>query len=176
MTAMACRAKRFAPVDNSDTHQEMKDYRPPACRIGSWLDDEIYGRVQVGGFTDAKISWPYRKSRSSHSLILCGDLVEAVKIEAAKDVCDWFDVGATTVAKWRRLLGVNRQNNDGTQRLYRELFAQKITPEIAENAREHARSQFSRAKMSATKRGKPVNIHPNSIAALKNWRKKKKIK
>jgi hypothetical protein len=141
-----------------------KKYEPPACRVGDWLDDEIFGRVQVGGFTATKISWPYRKKTGSHSLILCGDLIEAVKNEAAQDICDWFGVGVTTVAKWRRTLGVDRQNNAGTQRLYKELMPKKITPESAAIGRENAKSPFSRAKMAATKRDKPA--HPNTKRAL----------
>ena len=141
-----------------------KKYETPSCRVGDWLDDEILGSVQVGGFTSAKIAWPYRKKTGAHSLILCGDLVEAVKNESAQDVCDWFGVGATTVAKWRRTLGVDRQNNMGTQRLYKELLPKKIPPESAAAGRENARSPFSRAKMAATKRNKPV--HPNTKKAL----------
>lgn len=141
-----------------------KKYETPSCRVGDWLDDEIFGSVEVGGFTAAKISWPYRKKTGAHSLILCGDLVEAVKNESAQDVCDWFGVGGTTVAKWRRTLGVDRQNNAGTQRLYKELITKKITPESAVKGREKAKSQFSRAKISAANRGKPV--HPNSKKAF----------
>lgn len=32
-------------------------YQPPACRAGDWLDDEIAGRVEVGGWGVKANAW-----------------------------------------------------------------------------------------------------------------------
>jgi len=50
-------------------------YVAPVVRVGDALDDERFGRVIVGGWTDAPISWPRRKKTGSHSPVLCGDLL-----------------------------------------------------------------------------------------------------
>ena len=37
----------------------------------------------VAGISDAPIQWPFAKKRGNRSLILCGDLIRAVTVEAA---------------------------------------------------------------------------------------------
>lgn len=53
-------------------------YVAPRCRPGDWLDDEIDGRLEVGGWTDAPIPWPRRKKTGRAALILTGELARAV--------------------------------------------------------------------------------------------------
>lgn len=137
-------------------------YRPPACAVGDWLDDEIDGRLQVGGWTNAPIAWPRRKKTGTHSPILCGDLARAVRVEASEAVQHWWGVGPVTVAKWRRALGVP-QANVGTQRLRKQRHP-GIPAEAAARGRAKAATPEARAKMAKAKRGKPA--HPQTRAAL----------
>ena len=64
-------------------------YEPPRTDFGRWLKCEMRGKVKVGRFSHGPIPWP-RKWRTN-SLILCGDLVRAVKKEAVQAVA-WVTV------------------------------------------------------------------------------------
>lgn len=139
-------------------------YVPPRVRRRDWLDDAIDGAVQVGGYSDGPIPWPRRLKTGRHSLILCGDLVRAVRTESSVAVQHWFGVGVVTVAKWRVALGVDRQNNSGTQALYRELQPQKLTPEVVARARIAAAAPDAVERMRQAKTGKPA--HAATRAAL----------
>lgn len=150
-------------------------YHVPEVRLGDYLDDEIYGRVEVGGWSNGRIPWPRRKKTGKHSLILCGDLVRAVRTESALAVEYWFGVGATTIAKWRIALGVTAQNNTGTKSLYQFYKPLKLTEDRAEKGRKNARAPKAIAKMAESKRGKPA--HPaTKEALLKAAKKPKSIK
>lgn len=136
-------------------------YHAPRCQRGDWLDDEVDGRTEVGGFTDAPIPWPRRKKTGRPSLILCDDLATAIKIESVEAICHYWGVGPTKVWQWRQALGVDRVT-DGTRQLLQERTG---VPEVAAaQGRMRAASAESRAKMAETKRGKPA--HPNTKAAL----------
>lgn len=139
-------------------------YVAPSVRAGDVLSDAIDGDVEVGGYSDAPLPWPRRKKSGRHSLILCDDLVRAVKTESSEAVQYWFGVSAVTVWKWRVALGVDRQNNTGTQKLYRDLMPSKLTPKRTAKGRETIASTDAVERMTATKRGKPA--HPNTKAAL----------
>jgi hypothetical protein len=115
-------------------------YRTPKCRVGSELECEARGRtVIIAGISDAPIQWPYAKKRGKQSLILCGNLVNAVAVEAVLAVAYHWGVSRSTVNSWRRALGVPT-NNPGTLRLKR--YYSVIGQEMV-------RSPESRAKMSA---------------------------
>lgn len=139
-------------------------YVAPSVKPGDILPDEIDGDAEVGGYSAGRIPWPRRKKTGRHSLILCGDLVRAVKTESSEAIQHWFGVGAVTVWKWRLALGVDRQNNAGTQKLYRDLKQAKLTEERAAKGRQAAAAAESIKRMAAAKRGKPA--HPNTKAAL----------
>ncbi len=129
-------------------------YKAPRCRVGAALDCEARGcTVIVAGLHDAPISWPYAKKRGNRSLILCGDLIKAVALEAASAVAYHWGVSATTVWTWRRALGVPAHTL-GSLRLMRHYRA---------IGRERSRSPQSRAKMGARRAGKPP--HPRFKAA-----------
>ena len=84
-------------------------YSTPAVRVGDWIDDEIDGRVEVGGWRDtAPIPWPRRAGRESGRLILCGDLVRAVRQEQSQAIQYWWGVSSELAAVWRAALGVPR--------------------------------------------------------------------
>lgn len=144
-------------------------YQPPACRAGDWLDDEIDGRVEVGGWTIAPISWPRRKKTGRASLILTAELARAVRTESSEAICYWWGVSTTKVWMWRKALGVERVT-DGTRKLLQERTG--VPPEAARRGRRKAASPESRAKMAATKRGRPV--HPNTRKALRRAARRKK--
>lgn len=93
-------------------------YKPPRCRIGSELQCERFGPVEVVGFNSA--GWPLCASGRhgiSQSLVLCGDLILAVRTEAEQFVAEAFGVTIWTVVRWRKLLGVP-QFNEGTKALW----------------------------------------------------------
>lgn len=133
-------------------------YTPPAVRRGDWLDDERYGAVEVGGWTSAPIVWPRRKKTGRHSPILFGDLVRAVRTESVEAICHYWGVGQTTVWAWRQALGVD--TTEGSRRIARR----GVPADAAAKGRAVARSEESRAKIAASKRGK--SAHPNTRAAL----------
>lgn len=90
-------------------------YRPPACKEGGWLMDELYGLVQVNGFTSARFSWPTRKRPGGgpRTLALTEDLVRALRNESAVAVAYWWGISTKTVRVFRRALDVPR-NTPGT--------------------------------------------------------------
>lgn len=144
-------------------------YRAPECAVGSWLDDAIHGRVQVGGWTDAPIPWPRRKKTGRHSPILTGDLERAVHIESSEAIRYYWGVGLTTVWAWRQALRVGRVTC-GTRQLLRERTG--VPSEAAAAGREKAASPESRAKMAESKRGQPA--HPRTTVALREAASKPK--
>src|SRR5262249_25115237 len=91
-------------------------YYPPRTRRGAFLACELRGTIKVGGYSDAPIPWPYAFRSGYRSLILCGDLVRAVKLEAEQAIAYHWDVNKETVRKWRRALGVEMWNT-GSRRL-----------------------------------------------------------
>lgn len=136
-------------------------YRAPDVSSG-WLEDAQDGLIEVGGWTFALISWPRRKKTGKHAPILCGDLIRAVQTESSAAVQHYWGVSGGTVWRWRKILGVPRVT-DGT----RQRLAEKtgVPPEASARGRAAAALPESRAKMAATKRGKP--IHPETAKALK---------
>lgn len=139
-------------------------YAAPACRAGDWLDDVVDGRLEVGGWTSAPISWPRRKKTGRPSLILTAELERAVRTESAEAICYWWGVRPTKVWMWRQALGVPRAN-EGTRKLLRERTG--VPPEAAARGRERARLPDVIERMAQTKRGKPA--HPNIRAALRAY-------
>lgn len=125
----------------------------PIAKRGDWLMDERYGLVEVGGWTDAPIPWPYRKKTGRRSLILCGKLAEDVRSKSEIWVCNAYGVGSVTVWAWRQALGVGRIT-DGTRKLLQ--LNTGVPHEAAARGREAAKMPETIAKMAATKRGKPV--------------------
>jgi hypothetical protein len=83
-------------------------YRRPRCRVGDFLVCVHRGRVAVAGFTAVPVRWPYGLQPNGRpGLIICGDLLRAVRTEGAMAVAQLFRVSRTTVARWRRWLSVN---------------------------------------------------------------------
>lgn len=72
--------------------------------------------VLVGAISDGRIQWPLAKKSGRKSLILCGDLVRAVRHESVQSIVFWWGISAQTVKAWRRSLGVDR-DTAGTKKL-----------------------------------------------------------
>src|SRR5262245_7833747 len=111
-------------------------YARPALRPGDVATCAIRGEVEVVRHSDAPIPWPVGRCLSrgrQRFLILCGDLVKAVKRESALAVARWWGVGSGTVWRWRQALGVGA-TTEGTTRLRSEVHAGHL-----EAAREAAR-------------------------------------
>src|SRR5436853_3546745 len=81
-------------------------YRPPRCRLGKKLFCEIRGWVEVRRISDARIPWPQTIAGRNKALILCGDLVKAIRRESGIAVAHWWGVSDQTVLVWRKTLGV----------------------------------------------------------------------
>jgi hypothetical protein len=81
-------------------------------------------------------------------LIVCGDLVKAVRRESEVAVAHWWGVTAQTVRVWRKALGVPKMN-EGSARLHRDYTPLRLPPEVQERARRAASSPEANAKKAA---------------------------
>jgi hypothetical protein len=104
-------------------------YHPPRYRVGTPLFCEMRGSATVRGISAGRIPWP-ETTPSPHGagvrcLILCGDLVRAVKQESNQAVAYWWGVSGQTVTQWRKALGV-QPRNEGTMRLYRDWAPERL--------------------------------------------------
>jgi DNA-binding Xre family transcriptional regulator len=92
-------------------------YSAPRVRKGDTLFCEIRGTVKVSGWTDGPIAWPWThvsggngRGGGGRAIILCGDLVRAVRSEAVVAISHHWGVSATAVGNWRRALKVEPFN------------------------------------------------------------------
>src|SRR3954463_4267220 len=90
-------------------------YRPPAARVGGRLTGVVRGRVTVGGYSKGPIPWPVVARQGKPTLVVCGDLVKAVRREAAVAVMHWWGVTSATVWRWRKALGVTGDTAGATR-------------------------------------------------------------
>jgi len=148
-------------------------YFAPIIGRGEEIEDVARGKfVRAGNMTDAPIPWPTDLRAGKPTLIVTGDLVRAIKRESSEAIQHHWGVGGVTVYHWRKALGVGRIT-EGTLQRYRDIIADKLTPEAAQRGRDKiATDQVIRDRISASKRGKPA--HPNTSAALLKAAKKKK--
>ena len=103
------------------------------------------------------------KRRGTPTLILCGDLVKAVKRESSQAVMHHFGVASATVWRWRQALGVPR-SNEGSHRLWREISISRTDDRLA-LARRNSKTPKALAKASASLKGRIQ--HPNTMAAVR---------
>jgi hypothetical protein len=140
-------------------------YTPPKARRGDTLSCEYRGcNVRVGGMSsDVPIQWPTVFKTGRRSLIVCGELVRAIRTESVIAIAHHWGVNVVTVWFWRKALGVPRIT-EGTERLYEEYKPEKLPDDVTALGREHAREPEVLERMAETKRGVPA--HPNTVAAL----------
>lgn len=132
-------------------------YRQPRCRLGRMLTCEVRGRVEVCGISDARIPWPIGKIRWARSLVVCGGLARAVRLETNAAVCHWWGVTPQTVSKWRKATGVGRVT-PAYRRHLQEQYRRVFTPE--QRARNVAKFTPERGrKISDTLRGRAKPPH-----------------
>ncbi len=124
-------------------------YRPPRTRRGGFLACEMRGKVKVGGYADGPIPWPVKWG--TRSLILCGDLVEAVKLESAIAVAHHWGVSTTTLKKWRGALGVEART-EGTHALMRRVAREHATPQRMRRITALSRTAGRRPKPASWRR------------------------
>jgi hypothetical protein len=140
-------------------------YAAPQCRVGRTLYCQFRRReLKVGGLTDAPVPWPFARQPGPRSLILCGELVLAVRVESASAVAAHWGVGRETVGRWRKALGVPFFN-EGTRQLYQDVIPEKVNLEALTVARKASRTPKARAKMSAARKGRPLNPEFRAAAA-----------
>ena len=138
-------------------------YAAPRCHVGGVLSCQFRRRLRkVSGLTDAPVIWPFSQEHGPRSLILCGALIQAVRRESVSAVAAHWGVSRNTVWRWRKALNVPCRN-EGTQRLYQDTIPDRVNQESLAAARERSRSPAARAKMSATRKGRPP--HPRFKAA-----------
>jgi hypothetical protein len=107
-------------------------YRTPRCCVGGRLYCErLRCQVPVGGIHEAPIPWPVAGVKGPRALILCGDLVQAVRLESVVAVCYWWRVHRNTVSRWRHLLGVGPMT-EGTARPHGVASAARIANGLLE--------------------------------------------
>lgn len=104
-------------------------YRAPACRTGDLIDDEIAGRVEVMGWTEAPLIWPRVRRKGPAGPVVTAELARAVRTETAQAVAYWWGVNRDQVRKWRHALDVERIT-PGTRQVLRAARA-GMDPEIA---------------------------------------------
>lgn len=81
---------------------------------------QMRGSLRMGTWSDGPIPWP-RRYRTD-SIILCGDLIRAVKMESVDAICYHWGVCRSLVQKWRAALNVPRYNL-GTKQLRRYVWS-----------------------------------------------------
>src|SRR5262249_13557106 len=115
---------------------------------------EVRGWVKVTRISEAPMPWPMTtKQGGKPSLILCGDLVRAVRRESNQAGAYWWGVTAQTGTARGKALDAPPAN-EGTNQLHRD---NALGPEVTA-ARAKARAKTSdperRKKISAARRGK----------------------
>jgi hypothetical protein len=95
-------------------------YVPPKIPRCRRLVCQMRGPLRVGSWSDGLIPWP-RRYRTG-SIILCGDLIRAVKMESVEAVCYYWGVCRNVVRKWRLAMNVP-ELNAGTKMLRRHMWS-----------------------------------------------------
>jgi hypothetical protein len=131
-------------------------YRTPRFRLGRVVMDEVRGEVVVCGLTDARIPWPVGKRGRARSLVVCGGLVKALQRESGQAVAYWWGITPHTVSRWRRSLGVGPLT-EGTRRLFRQHYAEVVTPEVFAKAVRAANTPEANAKKAEADQGRPLS-------------------
>jgi hypothetical protein len=138
------------PVEAEKTKLLFGPYHPPRTRRGKFLFCEWRGTVKVGDYSDGPIPWPVKWR--TRSLILCGDLVRAVKQESEIAVAYQWGVCVAVVTKWRNALEVE-PITEGTRLLKSHVQTEAMTPAL----RQH---------LSRLKTGKPRKLTRRGEASL----------
>lgn len=134
-------------------------YAPPFVPIGGWLKCELRGMVQVGGYSNALIPWPVAVGHP-RQMILCGDLVKALKTESRLAVAFHFGISRQIVSEYRRRLGVERFTPGSLRLFWRNV--------------DLARSDEARAKMFQQREGRRDLMRPEDRQRLRQIQRRPK--
>src|SRR5262249_31683794 len=113
-------AEALRSVVDSRRHSEIRHW--PAAREGDRTT--CLARdcdVIITGWSAARISWPRCRAFGTRGggsgLLVDEELARAVRRESAAAIRYWWGVTVAVVWRWRKALGVDRCNNEGSQRL-----------------------------------------------------------
>jgi len=150
-------------------------YAAPPLSAGETAVCRIRGRVTVAGMTAALIPWPLVRTRGGPArLIVCGDLVRAIRRESVAAIVHHWDVSQQTVWRWKKAIGVGRMTA-GTKEVYRRLLPRRIhSPEAMARAKVASHTPELMARRSAARKGKPVSLRTQEAAAKAARRKRTK--
>lgn len=106
-------------MDACAKHALLGTYRPPDVPEGTvlWCEHRRCW-VPVEYNSTGSIPWPVgrRPGFSKKSLVVYGDLSQALRRESASAVAHWWRVNPTTISRWKRSLGIP-QFTEGTRQL-----------------------------------------------------------
>ena len=86
-------------------------YPMPRCKIGGRLDCEYAGTLRIVAISDAPQQWPLGVVKGHRIPVVCGELVRAIKSEAARDIAEAWR-GGGLLSKWRKALRVGWTKGD----------------------------------------------------------------
>lgn len=137
-------------------------YAAPPFEYGKVLECAIRGSVIACGLSSGRIPWPIGKRHRGargRFLIVTEDLERAIRRESAIAIGYWWGVSQFSVSEWRKELGVGL-TTEGTRRLRQDYAMEPAGQAALEIAIARAREPDVRAKMGATRRGRP--LHPKT--------------
>jgi NUMOD3 motif len=155
-------ARGYTPEHEKSTVPHLLgEYSAPLVEIGQHVQCAIRGEVEVVGMSAGPIAWPigrYPPNGRSRFLIVCGDLVDAIRRESAEAIRHHWRVGSNTVWSWRKALGIS-QYTEGTTWLKskRAQESEGIAAAVAklqDRMRDPEQDRQRREKIAAAKTGK----------------------
>lgn len=141
-------------------------YAPPLVCIGGWLKCELRGELQVSGYTNALIPWPVA-TRHHKQLIVCADLVRALKTESVLAVAFHFGISRALVSEYRSRLNIERFTA-GSQRLFWRSVNLARTPEARAKLSRHHEGRSDLMTPEAREKLRQIQKRPKSEA----WKQK----
>lgn len=135
-------------------------YRAPRVPKSGFLRCRLRGRLKVGGYTDEVISWPVAEGRIKKQLIVCGDLVRALKTESRVAIKQHWGISLALVSEYRRALGIERYTAGSWRLFWRNVNL--------------ARTDEARAKLSSAHEGRADRMTPDERAKLRRIQKRPK--
>ena len=143
-------------------------YEQPSYEYGDIVECAARGEVEIIRQSDGRIPWPVgfptgTGNRGRGTLILFADLKRAVENESSQSVAYWFGVNPTTIAKWRKMLGV-RRSNAGTKKLFEAALSNDVdrAAKIAKSKEGKPRPPGVCEKLRQARTGRKACRYPDS--------------
>jgi hypothetical protein len=129
-----------SPYDSKTQEERLRfvggPYSPPLVEHGCWLRCKIRGRLHVGGYSNALIPWPTAIGHA-RQLIICADLLTALRTESRVAVCFHFGLSPQTVSELRSKLGIERLTAGSTRLFWRTIDLARTDEARAKISRKH---------------------------------------